>query len=126
MLQEAWLLGTIRRLLLPCRGLRRIAGHTFESLLAFGGCKPTILGIMPVAKLDLMLIGEACTCSCHPLQVHLMSAGIALSCLRVLWQTHFNQRHLRTGSSAELQLSSSHPAWTAQGSLLCSGCQTRP
>ena len=44
-----------------CRGLRRIAGHTFESLLAFGGCKPTILGIMPVAKLDLMLIGEART-----------------------------------------------------------------
>ncbi len=65
-----------------CRGLRRIAGHTFDSLLAFGGCKPTILGIMPVAKLDLMLIGEVHTCSCHPLQlqVHVISA----SCLCML------------------------------------------
>lgn len=42
----------------PSRALRRIAGHTFAGLLAFGGCIPTIMGIMPVEKLDLLLLGE--------------------------------------------------------------------
>lgn len=41
----------------PSRALRRIAGHTFAGLLAFGGCIPTIMGIMPVEKLDLLLLG---------------------------------------------------------------------
>lgn len=41
----------------PSRALRRIAGHSFAGLLAFGGCIPTIMGIMPVEKLDLMLLG---------------------------------------------------------------------
>ncbi len=42
----------------PSRALRRIAGHTFAGLLAFGGCIPTIMGIMPVEKLDLLLLGN--------------------------------------------------------------------
>ena len=42
----------------PSRALRRIAGHTLAGLLAFGGCIPTIMGIMPVEKLDLLLLGE--------------------------------------------------------------------
>jgi hypothetical protein len=42
----------------PSRALRRIAGHSFAGLLAFGGCIPTIMGIMPVEKLDLMLLGK--------------------------------------------------------------------
>ncbi len=42
----------------PSRALRRIAGHTFAGLLAFGGCIPTIMGIMPVEKLDLLLLGD--------------------------------------------------------------------
>ncbi len=41
----------------PSRALRRIAGHTLAGLLAFGGCIPTIMGIMPVEKLDLLLLG---------------------------------------------------------------------
>ena len=41
----------------PSRALRRIAGHTLSGLLAFGGCIPTIMGIMPVAKVDLLLLG---------------------------------------------------------------------
>ncbi|CAL8467742.1 g7280 [Coccomyxa elongata] len=45
----------------PSRALRRIAGHTFAGLLAFGGCIPTIMGIMPVEKLDLLLLGTGTT-----------------------------------------------------------------
>lgn len=29
-----------------------------EGLIAFGGCIPTIMGIMPVAKFDPLLLGE--------------------------------------------------------------------
>lgn len=49
----------------PSRALRRIAGHTFAGLLAFGGCIPTIMGIMPVEKLDLLLLGEFHACWFH-------------------------------------------------------------
>ncbi len=52
----------------PSRALRRIAGHTFAGLLAFGGCIPTIMGIMPVEKLDLLLLGTSADClrvGCH-------------------------------------------------------------
>jgi hypothetical protein len=49
----------------PSRSLRRISGHTFSGLLAFGGCIPTIMGIMPVEKLDLLLLGEQ-TSVCYP------------------------------------------------------------
>ncbi|KAL3163403.1 hypothetical protein ABBQ32_009785 [Trebouxia sp. C0010 RCD-2024] len=41
----------------PTRALRNIAGHSLEGLIAFGGCIPTIMGIMPVAKTDPLLIG---------------------------------------------------------------------
>ena len=44
----------------PARALRNIAGHSLEGLIAFGGCIPTIVGIMPVAKTDPLLIGEHC------------------------------------------------------------------
>ena len=46
----------------PSRALRRIAGHTLAGLLAFGGCIPTIMGIMPVEKLDLLLLGGPTCC----------------------------------------------------------------
>ena len=42
----------------PARALRNIAGHSLDGLIAFGGCIPTIMGIMPVAKTDPLLIGE--------------------------------------------------------------------
>ena len=42
----------------PSRALRKISGHTFSGLLAFGGCIPTIMGIMPVEKVDLLLLGQ--------------------------------------------------------------------
>ncbi|KAA6422356.1 MAG: hypothetical protein FRX49_07826 [Trebouxia sp. A1-2] len=41
----------------PIRALRNIAGHSMEGLIAFGGCIPTVMGIMPVAKADPLLIG---------------------------------------------------------------------
>ncbi|KAL0042233.1 hypothetical protein WJX77_006779 [Trebouxia sp. C0004] len=41
----------------PIRALRNIAGHSMEGLIAFGGCVPTVMGIMPVAKADPLLIG---------------------------------------------------------------------
>lgn len=41
----------------PIRPLRRIAGHSLDGLIAFGGCIPTIMGIMPVAKTNPLLIG---------------------------------------------------------------------
>ena len=42
----------------PVRALRNIAGHSMDGLIAFGGCIPTVMGIMPVAKADPLLIGE--------------------------------------------------------------------
>ena len=41
----------------PARAMRNIAGHSLDGLLAFGGCVPTTLGIMPVAKADPLLLG---------------------------------------------------------------------
>ena len=42
----------------PIRALRNIAGHSMDGLIAFGGCIPTVMGIMPVAKADPLLIGK--------------------------------------------------------------------
>ena len=55
----------------PSRALRRIAGHTLSGLLAFGGCIPTIMGIMPVAKVDLLLLGAVLPWSCSLRAQHL-------------------------------------------------------
>lgn len=44
----------------PGRALRSIAGHSFDGLVAFGGCIATALGIVPVAKLDVLLLGAKC------------------------------------------------------------------
>ena len=41
----------------PGRALRSIAGHSFSGLVAFGGCIATALGIVPIAKMDVLLIG---------------------------------------------------------------------
>lgn len=71
-----------------CRSLRRIAGHTLDGLLAFGGCIPTIMGIMPVAKMDIMLLGKThggLCASFFALHTHLhqMCSG---------WRLHSNNR----------------------------------
>lgn len=36
-----------------------IAGHTMEGMVAFGGCFRGLFGIMPVAKVDMLLLGPA-------------------------------------------------------------------
>ncbi|KAK9817255.1 hypothetical protein WJX72_011927 [[Myrmecia] bisecta] len=40
------------------KSTRRIAGHSLTGLIAFGGCVPTIMGIMPVPKADILLLGS--------------------------------------------------------------------
>ena len=37
-------------------GPRRVAGHTLAGGVAFGGCVPTLAGVVPVAKCDVMLL----------------------------------------------------------------------
>ena len=44
---------------MQCHGdasTRIIAGHCLEGGLEFGGCMATILGVLPISKLDLMLL----------------------------------------------------------------------
>ena len=43
----------------PRRQLRRVAGPTLGGLLAFGGCTPTIMGVLPMLKSDTLLLGTA-------------------------------------------------------------------
>ena len=40
------------------QGVRRVAGHTLTAGLAFGGCIATVVGIVPISKTDLLLLGE--------------------------------------------------------------------
>lgn len=40
-------------------GPARIAGHTLAAGLAFGGCLPTLMGVVPVAKLDVLRLVPA-------------------------------------------------------------------
>ncbi|KAK9793761.1 hypothetical protein WJX73_004838 [Symbiochloris irregularis] len=42
----------------PGRALRSIAGHSLGGLVAFGGCIATALGIVPIAKMDVLLLGK--------------------------------------------------------------------
>ena len=37
----------------------RGAGHTLAGLCAFGGCMPTVVGVLPVERTDLLLLGAA-------------------------------------------------------------------
>ena len=39
-------------------GPRRVAGHTLAGGVAFGGCVPTLAGMVPVAKCDVLLVGS--------------------------------------------------------------------
>lgn len=41
----------------PSSLTRRVAGLTAAGLVAFGGCVPTVLGVMPVYKTDVLLLG---------------------------------------------------------------------
>jgi hypothetical protein len=38
-------------------GPRRVAGYTLAGGLALGGCVPTLVGVVPVAKCDVLLLG---------------------------------------------------------------------
>ena len=42
----------------PQGGLRG-AGHTLAGLCAFGGCMPTVVGVLPVKRTDVLLLGAA-------------------------------------------------------------------
>ena len=68
------------------QGVRRVAGHTLTAGLAFGGCIATVVGIVPISKTDLLLLGDpptlrllACLldrcerCCCRKLPVTLLA-----------------------------------------------------
>lgn len=40
------------------RSLLRICGHSAEGLVLFGGVHTTIMGVLPVAKMDVLLLGD--------------------------------------------------------------------
>ena len=44
----------------PQQAVRRIAGHTLAAGVAFGGCIATVVGIVPIAKLDVLMLGKLC------------------------------------------------------------------
>ncbi len=54
-----------------------IAGHCLVGGLAFGGCMATILGVLPISKLDLMLLMPGMECG--------VVCGVVVQCGKSEW-----------------------------------------
>ena len=59
-----------------------------DGLIAFGGCIPTIMGIMPVAKTDPLLLGRSQPTLLHSLGNFESTIAHVLVCVRLTCHGH--------------------------------------
>ena len=96
------------------QGVGRVAGHTLTAGLAFGGCIATVVGIVPISKMDVLLLGAACMLL-HGPRVHGQISCAAMLSVLVVLMLHLCWAH----TSLSLQ------PWNMVGSISCC-CRRSP
>ena len=101
------------------QGVRRVAGHTLTAGLAFGGCIATVVGIVPISKTDLLLLGE-------PPEVVLACLPACLLAWDVCLPECCERCRCRTVNARLLALDASHLSQSRHARQLSQQTQTGP